>query len=205
MPNYVVAVTGGIASGKTAFAENLHAQGAALIDADVVSRELVEPGEPALAAVAAHFGQDILNADGSLDRAALRMRVFDDAVERKWLEDLLHPMIRARMRALADASTAPYVVVVIPLLTEGGGRKHYAWVNRIAVVDVSESVQAERLMARDKADIELARKMIAAQATREQRLAIADDVVSNTASLAQLECSAKNLNVLYRMLAENEA
>ncbi len=205
MPNYVVAVTGGIASGKTAFAEYLHAQGAALIDADVVSRELVEPGEPALAAVAAHFGQDILNADGSLDRAALRMRVFDDAVERKWLEDLLHPMIRARMRALADASTAPYVVVVIPLLTEGGGRKHYAWVNRIAVVDVSESVQAERLMARDKADIELARKMIAAQATREQRLAIADDVVSNTASLAQLECSAKNLNVLYRMLAENEA
>ena len=205
MPNYVVAVTGGIASGKTAFAEYLHAQGAALIDADVVSRELVEPGEPALAAVAAHFGQDILNADGSLDRAALRMRVFDDAVERKWLEDLLHPMIRARMRALADASTAPYVVVVIPLLTEGGGRKHYPWVNRIAVVDVSESVQAERLMARDKADIELARKMIAAQATREQRLAIADDVVSNTASLAQLECSAKNLNVLYRMLAENEA
>ena len=201
MDRFVVAVTGGIASGKTAFAEALHRFGADLIDADVVAREVVEPGSEALTRIAEHFGPELLLPDGRMDRVAMRARVFADGAARTWLEGLLHPLIRARMQALAVASGAPYVVVVIPLLAEGGGRKNYPWVERIAVVDVPESVQAERLMARDKTDADMARKMIAAQATRAQRLAIADDVVSNTSTLARLEGVARNLDVLYRSLA----
>ena len=201
MDRFVVAVTGGIASGKTAFAEALHRFGADLIDADVVAREVVEPGSEALTRIAEHFGPELLLPDGRMDRVAMRARVFADGAARTWLEGLLHPLIRARMQALAAASGAPYVVVVIPLLAEGGGRKNYPWVERIAVVDVPESVQAERLMARDKTDADMARKMIAAQATRAQRLAIADDVVSNTSTLARLEGVARNLDGLYRSLA----
>ena len=201
MDRFVVAVTGGIASGKTAFAEALHRFGADLIDADVVAREVVEPGSEALTRIAGHFGPELLLPDGRMDRVAMRAHVFADETARTWLESLLHPLIRARMQALAAASGAPYVVVVIPLLAEGGGRKNYPWVERIAVVDVPESVQAERLMARDKTDADMARKMIAAQATRAQRLAIADDVVSNTSTLARLEGVARNLDVLYRSLA----
>ncbi|QYR52667.1 dephospho-CoA kinase [Lysobacter soyae] len=201
MDRFVVAVTGGIASGKTAFADALHRLGADLIDADVVAREVVEPGSEALTRIAEHFGPELLLPDGRMDRVAMRARVFADEDARTWLEGLLHPLIRARMQAMAAASDAPYVVVVIPLLAEGGGRKNYPWVERIAVVDVPESVQAERLMARDKADADMARKMIAAQATRAQRLAIADDVVSNTSTLARLEGVARNLDVLYRSLA----
>lgn len=205
MKRFVVAITGGIASGKTAFAESLRGHGAALIDADVVAREVVEPGAPALAEIAAHFGQDMILPDGQLDRVAMRAHVFANPDERKWLEGLLHPLIRARLLSLADASTAPYVVAVIPLLTEGGGRKNYPWVDRIAVVDVPESLQAERLMTRDKTDAEMARKMISAQATRDQRLVIADDLVSNTSTLAQLERSANCFDLLYKKLALAEA
>ena len=201
MDRFVVAVTGGIASGKTAFADALNQFGADLIDADVVAREVVEPGSEALTRIAEHFGPELLLPDGRMDRVAMRARVFADESARMWLEGLLHPLIRARMQALAAASDAPYVVVVIPLLAEGGGRKNYPWIERIAVVDVPESVQAERLMTRDKADADMARKMIAAQATRAQRLAIADDVVSNTSTLAHLEGVARNLDVLYRSLA----
>ncbi|QIK80350.1 dephospho-CoA kinase [Lysobacter sp. HDW10] len=201
MGAYVVAVTGGIASGKTAFAEYLNSLGADLLDADVVAREVVETGSDALADIAAHFGQDILLSNGTLDRAALRKRVFESREERTWLEALLHPLIRARLHEQANASTASYVVTVIPLLTESGGRKNYPWVDRIAVVDVPESVQAERLMARDKTDADMARKMIAAQATREQRLGIADDVISNTSSFEQLQRSAQCLDILYKNLA----
>lgn len=204
MERYVVAVTGGIASGKSAFADFLHAAGAALIDADVVAREVVAVGSPALTEIAAHFGAGILLPDGNLDRAALRARVFENADERVWLEGLLHPLIRARMRAQAEAAEAPYVVAVIPLLAEGGGRKNYPWVDRIAVVDVPESVQAERLMSRDKTDAALAQKMIAAQATRAQRLGIADDVVNNASTLDALQRSARCLDVLYRNLAAVE-
>lgn len=201
MDRFVVAVTGGIASGKSAFADALNRFGADLIDADVVAREVVEPGSEALGRIAEHFGPEFLLPDGRMDRVAMRARVFADGDARAWLEGLLHPLIRARMQTLAAASDAPYVVAVIPLLTEGGGRKHYPWVERIAVVDVPESVQAERLMARDKTDADMARKMIAAQATRAQRLAIADDVVSNTSTLARLESVARNFDVLYRSLA----
>lgn len=198
---FCVGLTGGIASGKSALAERLRARGAFLADADVVARRIVMPGQPALADIAARFGAAILQADGSLDRAALRRRVFDDPAERRALEGITHPRIRAALHDACMAADAPYAVAAIPLLAEGGGRAAYPWLDRIVVVDVPMALQHARLIARDGIDAALADGMIAAQATRAQRLAIADDVVANGGSLEDLDAGAAALDRLYRELA----
>ena len=198
---FCVGLTGGIASGKSALADRLRARGAFLADADVIAREIVMPGQPALAEIAAHFGDGVLQADGSLDRAALRQRVFGNAAERKALEAITHPRIRATLHDACMTAVAPYAVAAIPLLAEGGGRTAYPWLNRIVVVDVPVELQRARLLARDGIDAALADGMIAAQATRAQRLAIADDVVANTRTLAALDEAADTLDRLYRGLA----
>ncbi|MBS0199337.1 MAG: dephospho-CoA kinase [Proteobacteria bacterium] len=198
---FCVGLTGGIASGKSALADRLRARGTFLADADIIAREIVMPGQPALAEIAAHFGSDVLQSDGSLDRAVLRQRVFGNLDERRALEAITHPRIRAALHDACMTAAAPYAVAAIPLLAEGGGRTAYPWLDRIVVVDVPVELQRARLLARDGIDAALADGMIAAQATRAQRLAIADDVVENNGTLAALDEAADALDRLYRGLA----
>ena len=198
---YVVAVTGGVASGKSAVTRRFEALGVPVIDADVVSRELVEPGQPALAEIAARFGAGVIAADGSLDRRALRQRVFAAPAEREALEAILHPRVRAVMRERATPGDhpAPYVIVAVPLLAESRG--DWSWVDRVLVVDVPRSVQLARLVARDGVDAAAAEAMVAAQATRKRRMAIADDVVVNDGPIDALDRAVAMLDGRYRGLA----
>jgi dephospho-CoA kinase len=187
-----VGLTGGIASGKTAVTDRLAEHGVPIIDADAMARAVVAPGTAGLAAVVDAFGSGVLATDGSLDRRALRERVFVDGAARQRLEAILHPRIRAAMQAAVGAVTAPYCVLSIPLLAESRGG--YDWLDHVVVVDVDPAVQLARLMRRDGIDEALARRMIAAQATREQRLAIADTVLANDAELSSLHASTDRLH-----------
>lgn len=197
---FTVALTGGIASGKSAVSNRFGALGANVIDADIVARELVTPGSPALAEIAAVFGDDVLAADGSLDRRALRERVFENDAARARLNAILHPRIRAALRERAEATReGSYALLVIPLLAEN--RAQYAWADRVLVVDVPRAVQHARLVARDGITPALADAMLDAQATREQRLAIADDVIENDRSLGDLDERVALLHERYSALA----
>lgn len=191
----LIGLTGGVASGKSSVARAFEARHpGCIVDADLAARAVVEPGSEGLAAVVERFGAGVLDGDGRLDRAALRARVFADAGERKALEALLHPRIRAWMLARAEAVATPYVVLDIPLLAEGGGRGTWPMLDRILVVDVPVAVQRARLMVRDGVDAALADRMIAAQATRAQRLALADDVIVNLGWLADLDDAVGRLD-----------
>jgi len=201
MSDYFIGLTGGIASGKSALEKAFAARGIAVADADLLARDVVRPGEPALAAVAEHFGRDVLMADGQLDRAALRVRVFGNEEERRALEAILHPPIRARLLALCRHADSPYAIATIPLLTEGGGRQAYPWLHRIVVVDTPVAVQKARLMQRDGVDAALAEKMLAAQASRADRLALADDIVVNDGDISHLQHAADELHRRYLALA----
>jgi len=198
---FVVAITGGIASGKSEVSRRFEQLGIVVADADVFARTLVERGQPALEAIAARFGSDVLLADGRLDRGALRRIVFDDATARRDLEAILHPRIRSAMHAACVAANSPYAMAAIPLLTEGGGRATYPWLARILVVDVPGDVQLQRLMQRDGSSREQAERILAAQASREQRLAIADDVIDNSGDIAALAPQVAALHARYLSLA----
>ena len=201
MSDYFIGLTGGIASGKSALARAFAAHGITVADADVVAREIVEPGQPALAELAARFGTGMLGEDGRLDRAALRRHVFADPGEKLALEAILHPLIRTRLHEICRAAPGPYAIAAIPLLAEGG-RANYPWLQRVIVVDVPVETQKSRLMQRDGIDAALAERMIAAQASRAQRLAIADDVVVNDGPLSDLDAAAAELDARYRALAQ---
>jgi dephospho-CoA kinase len=179
----VVAVTGGIASGKTAVSDRFQALGVPVVDTDLIAREVVAPGQPLLTEIGKRFGKGVIQEDGSLDRRALRELVFADSTARQELESLLHPAILAEARARIMRQAGAYVIVVIPLLAEGGGHE---WIDRVLVVDVPESVQLERLQLRDGVTRSDAEAALAAQASREERLAIADDVIDNTSDLETL-------------------
>lgn len=197
---YRVALTGGIASGKTTVANLFAAHGVPLVDSDVIAREVVEPGQPARARVVAEFGADVLDASGGLDRRRLREHIFADPTARRRLEAILHPAIREEMerqsRAAAEAS--PYQLFVIPLLAEGGRRNHF---DRVLVVDAPESLQVERLMARDGVSREQAEASLRAQADRASRRAIADDVVLNTGRIEELSAQVARLHERYLAFA----
>lgn len=173
---YVIGLTGGIGSGKSTVASLFAGLGADIIDADIIAREVVATGEPALAAIAHHFGAGILAGNGELDRRALRARVFDNPQEKEWLNALLHPIIRERMVAACAASTSPYCLLVVPLLVEN---QLTSLCHRVLVVDVSPETQLARTVKRDNANEAQIRAIMAAQASREQRLAAADDVINN--------------------------
>ncbi|WP_428959742.1 dephospho-CoA kinase [Xanthomonas oryzae] len=200
MSDFIVGLTGGIASGKSALAAEFEKLGVSVIDADVVARQVVEPG-PILDTIAYSFGPSILLPDGTLDRRALRKVVFTDPRQRKALEAITHPAIRAELQRAAQAAKSPYAIVAIPLLAEAGGRTAYPWLDRILVVDAPVELQHARLMRRDGSTPELADQMIAAQASREQRLALADDVVVNDDQPAQLIRAAHDLDARYRYRA----
>jgi dephospho-CoA kinase len=193
-----VGLTGGIASGKSAAAAAFARRGVPVIDTDQLAREVAEPGQPALAAVVAEFGADLLGQDGRLDRRRLRALVFADAARRKRLEAILHPAIRAALAARIASVTAPYVVIAIPLLVESGLGDS---VERVLAVDCPPALQLARLTARDGETGTAAAAILAAQASREQRLAAADDVLDNTGTLAALEAQVGALHERYLALA----
>ncbi|HDX8590128.1 MULTISPECIES: dephospho-CoA kinase [Aeromonas] len=173
---YVVAITGGIGSGKTTVANQFAELGIEVVDADIIAREVVEPGTPAQAAIAAHFGADVIAPDGRLDRRQLRERVFTDPQAKGWLNALLHPLIRSEMQRQCAAARSPYCLLVVPLLVEN---RLTALANRVLVIDVDEATQIERTCRRDGVSREQAEAILAAQASRTERLAAADDVLDN--------------------------
>ncbi|TDK30044.1 dephospho-CoA kinase [Luteimonas terrae] len=197
MSALIIGLTGGIASGKTAATRAFERRGALVADADIAAREAVAPGSAGLAEVVERFGAGVLSSDGELDRAAMRRRIFDDPDARRRLEAIIHPRVRASLRAQCEAAPGPYSVAAIPLLAEGG-RAAYPWLQRVLVIDVPTDVQMARLLARDDIDVALAGRMVAAQATREARLAIADDVIVNDGTLEALDAAIGVLDLRYR-------
>jgi dephospho-CoA kinase len=191
----VIGLTGGIASGKTTVANLFHQQFSIdIIDADIIAREVVSIGTPGLAKIEKHFGHGILNTDGSLNRAELRHRIFDNHAEKDWLEVLLHPMIRKKMQAEIERTTSDYALLVVPLLVENNLQ---SLVDYVLVVDVDEDTQIARTMARDKVSEQQARNILSAQASRQQRLTIADDVIENNATDDQLLLLVTKLHQKY--------
>jgi dephospho-CoA kinase len=205
MSGYVVALTGGVASGKSELARRFRALGVTVADADMAARDAVAVGSDGLAEVAAAFGAGVLQDDGTLDRGAMRRMVFQDTDARRRLEAIVHPRVRTALHAACAQAPGPYAMADIPLLAEGGGRGAYPWIDRILVVDVPEPVQLQRVMARDGVDAALAQRMIAAQATRAQRLAIADDIVVNDGPLDALDAHVSALHRRYLALAGLQA
>lgn len=201
MSDYIIGLTGGVASGKSEIARRFEARGVTVADADIAAREAVAPGSEGLAEVVAAFGPEVLDAAGALDRAAMRRRVFTNDAERRRLEAIVHPRVRAALRAACEAATGPYAIAAIPLLAEGGGRASYPWLQRILVVDVPRETQHARLLRRDGIDDALATRMIEVQATRRERLALADDAVFNNGSLETLDAHVAALDRRYRVLA----
>jgi dephospho-CoA kinase len=189
-----VGLTGGIASGKTTVANLFAALGVPIIDTDVLAREVLAPGSSLLTEVIAHFGPAIVAADGSLDRRALRARVFADPAERRWLEERTHPAIRALTDTRCDAAPGPYSMVAIPLLVETGGAARF---DRVLVVDVDPAIQLARLQARDGVTSREAADALAAQVSRADRLAVADDVIHNDSDLSALRDQVEKLHRSY--------
>jgi dephospho-CoA kinase len=201
-PRLVVGLTGGVASGKSLVGNMFAKLGAALVDTDVIAREVVADGEPGLAAVVAKFGVAVLHPSGELNRAVLRSLVFADEAKRRALEAILHPLIRARTQAKLDASTAPYAIVAVPLLVETSFGEI---VDRILVVDCPESMQLERLTRRDAIPKEEALAMLRAQTDRATRLKAAHDVIDNSGAPDATRRQVEVLHRLYLDLAAQRA
>ncbi len=195
-----IGLTGGIASGKSAVAEMFAAHGVPVIDTDVIAREVVQPGQPALDDIRNEFGDDVIAEDGSLNRAEMRRIVFSDEDARKRLEAITHPRIGDATRAQADKAGGDYQIIVVPLLVTSALRQY---VDRVLVVDCDEDTQIRRLIERDSEAEGQARRMLAAQATRDERLAIADDVVSNMQSLEETQRQVDELHRSYLKLSQN--
>jgi dephospho-CoA kinase len=193
-----IGLTGGIASGKSTVAQRFIELGIPVIDADESSRFVVAPGQSGLAELTKRFGAGVLGAGGELDRRALRNLVFADPQQRRDLEAILHPLIRADMARRAGAAVGPYLVMAIPLLVESGNPGQ---VDRILVVDVDEDVQLKRVMARDSTTLEQARAILAAQALRAVRLKAADDVIVNSGTVSELRQAVDGLHERYLRLA----
>jgi len=194
-----IALTGGIASGKSATAQRFTQYGVPVFDADVAARDLVAAGQPALGEIAAAFGHGTMTASGELDRARLRQVVFADATARRQLETILHPRIRSSLIGQVQACRSSYCVLAIPLFAEC--RADYAWVDRVLCTDVPRGVQLERLLHRSGVDAATAQGMLDAQVSREERLALADDAIDNTGPLSALDAAVARLHRHYLALA----
>ena len=195
---FVVVLTGGIASGKTAVSDLFSEKGVPVVDTDLIARKVVEAGSPALDRIATTFGPDFLDEKGNLDRKKMREAIFTDPDQKKRLESILHPAIATEAMRQVSARPEPWCLLVVPLLAESG---RYQWVDRVLVVDVDESTQIERVMARDHIDRSQAEAILSAQASRQQRLAIADDVIDNSGSLEDLELQVEALYRKFSTLA----
>lgn len=203
MSDFIVGLTGGVASGKSEVQRRFQALGVYVADADVAAREAVAKDSEGLQEVVAAFGSEVLDAGGELDRAAMRRRIFEDPEAKRTLEGIIHPRVRIDLYEACSAASTPYAMAAIPLLAESGGRATYPWLHRILVVDTEPGTQLARLLARDDIGEELAASMLAAQVTREQRLAIADDVIDNNGTLEDLDRAATALDARYLALARS--
>ena len=195
---FILGLTGGIGSGKSAASAYFRDQGIVVVDADIVAREVVEPGQPALIAIKERYGSEALLDDGTLNRAWLRAKVFAEPNERKWLESQTHPRIRDSIIAQLKAATSPYAILESPLLFESGQSELVA---RILVIDVPEEIQVERACSRDGNEEEQIRRIIAAQMPRSERLQRADDAVDNSGDLEALYNQLAPLHQSYLQLA----
>jgi dephospho-CoA kinase len=195
----IVGITGGIGSGKSAVTLRFEQQGITVVDADLAARVIVEPGKPALSAIAEHFGQDMIQADGALDRAALRQRVFADGNERRWLEQLTHPLIGQEILDQLAASRSPYTILSSPLLLETSQKD---LVDCVVVVDVPEETQLARTMQRDDNDEAQVKRIMAAQIAREDRVRQADIVIDNSRTLEELDDLVEELHKEFLLKAE---
>jgi dephospho-CoA kinase len=198
-----IGLTGGIASGKGIVSQRFEELGIPVIDADVAARAVVLPGTPGLARVARRFGAGVLNADGGLNRPALRDLIFNDPASREALDTILHPLIRGYMEERAAKVKGPYLVMAIPLLVETGVSRER--VDRVLVVDVDEAVQLGRLQARDNTSLEQARAILASQASRDARLGAADDVLLNSGTVAELRQAVDRLHAQYLNMAQSSS
>ncbi|WP_028023080.1 dephospho-CoA kinase [Enterovibrio calviensis] len=198
---FVIGVTGGIGSGKTTVANLFADKGIEVVDADIIARQVVERGSDGLNAIAAKFGETMLDDTGALNRAALREHVFSHPADKDWLNALLHPKIRHEMRTQTQQAQSPYCLLVIPLLVENGLQ---ALCDRVLVVDVPEQTQIERASRRDSVSNEQVKRILAAQATREDRLALADDVIVNECAQDELIRQVNKLHLQYLTLAEQD-
>ncbi|EOE0249337.1 dephospho-CoA kinase [Klebsiella oxytoca] len=199
---YTVALTGGIGSGKSTVADAFAQLGVNVIDADIIARQVVEPGTPGLSAIAQRFGAQMLNEDGTLNRRALREHIFAHDEDKRWLNALLHPQIQQETRRQIQLATSPYILWVVPLLVENDLS---AKADRVLVVDVPKETQIERTMLRDRVSRQHAEHILAAQATREQRLAVADDVIENMGSPDVIASAVARLHAKYQRLASQAA
>ena len=200
--SFIVGLTGGIGSGKSTVADIFSSLGIAVVDTDVIAHELTGACGAAMPEIAAAFGSDVLLAQGGLDRAAMRRRVFADPSARKRLENILHPKIRHEANVRCQAAVSPYVLLVVPLLIESGAYRQS--VKRLLVVDCDEAIQVARVIARSGLSVEEVKMIMAAQASRAERLAVADDVVSNEADRAALELQVIALHQRYLRLSRGE-
>ena len=202
MSNFVVGITGGIGSGKTTVTDLFAKYAIEVIDADVIAREVVEPGTPALKAIINKFGQSVLDESDSLDRAKLRSLVFNDIEVKNWLNQLLHPAIRRQMLLQTQQAKSDYCLLSVPLLVEN---KLNEQVDRVVIVDVDEPTQLQRTLLRDKTNEKQIRTIMSAQATRQQRLEVADDVIDNNGGTDALFKQVFQLHQYYLQLAMHSA
>lgn len=189
-----IGLTGGIGSGKSAASSEFEALGITVVDADIVSREVVAAGTPALTDIKNHFGSDIVNEHGALDRAALRKVIFSHPNEKQWLESLLHPIIRVEILKQLEAANSPYAILVSPLLFE---TNQHELVNQTLLIDVPVKVQLERASARDQNSLEQIQKIIDTQLPRDYKLQRADDIISNDSDLASLKNAIYQQHLIY--------
>lgn len=199
---YTVAVTGGIGSGKSTVANAFSRLGITVVDADIIAREVVEPGQPALQSISQHFGPEMLLPDGGLNRRALREKIFNSPDDKRWINALLHPLIHQRTGYLIQQAPSPYVLWVVPLLVENNLQDQ---ADRILVVDVPVECQIQRTMQRDNISRAQVEQILAAQASREQRIAVADDVINNDGCPEAIEQPVYDLHHQYLMLATKAA
>ena len=195
----IIGLTGGIGSGKSVASDKFASLGITVVDADVASRTVVEPGKPALQEIESHFGSEIITEDGQLDRAKLREIIASDAKERKWLESVLHPRIAEQIAKEISESTSPYTLFVAPLLLETNSQEMCA---RVVVVDVPNDVQVERTAKRDKVPTDQVEQIVSAQMGREKRLEKADDVLLNTGTIEELDKKVELLHKKYLQMVE---
>ncbi len=198
---YIVALTGGIGSGKSTVAKIFRDLGVTTIDTDQLARDVVMPGQPALEKIVEHFGNEMLNQHGELDRERMREYIFQHPEDKKVLENITHPAIFMAMQKALQEATSQYVILEIPLLAESGGQRGLA--QRVLLVDVTEDQQIQRTMSRDGVDRPSVEAILKAQSTREARQSLADDVIVNDKDFKHLEAQVKQLHKRYLQLADN--
>lgn len=201
MSNFIVGLTGGIGSGKTTIANIFAKHGVTIVDADIIARDVVSIDSPALSHISEHFGSDFIQADGQLNRVLLRKQIFSNDADKLWLNNLLHPMIRAKLIKQIKDAQSPYCLLVAPLLIENNLT---SLVNRVLVIDVSEATQINRTTKRDNNSVKQVKSIIASQASRKIKQSHADDLLNNESnSLPEIEESVLKLHQTYLTLADN--